>query len=293
MSLSYNEYKEHYNGSFSDLQHHVGQGDTTEINAWFDSHFSGVNETDKKEYMDYLERMILNCPYFFAFSSLSANGHVPSKEVIDEEYKRRHLAVLQHFPAKEQLHLIEHLLLMDKIEIDQDYLTLIKPEEVLKNPDIFNGSRMHRIAGYLFFHDKFSILDFIESYFFIKPLDLSDKSLQIHYQEKNSRGSMWVESDNPIFKPYSNIIFSYSEEKKNYLMEQGLSLPTYDDVNTFKNHFMATQHYIGEEGLNNLFHQINSYQKMMHYQHVSRIIESTYGEGSYLDESGLVKKLKL
>lgn len=297
MSVSYknyNDYKEQNQDNFSVLQHHVSHGDEPEIHAWFDSHFMGLNDEEKKEQYRHLGRSIINSTYFFAFSSTSStNGHVQSREVIDEEYKRRHLAVLQHFPVQDQLNLIQHLLLMEKIEIDKDYFTLINREDALKNPEIFQGALAYRIAGHLFFHNQFSMLDFIEDYFSFKPLELSDVSLQVHYRDKNSHGSTWVYSGEPIFKPYSNIIFSYSEEKRNYLTEKGISLPTYDDVNTFKDHFLATKNYIGKEGTHNLFHNINSYQKMMHYEHVSQMIEETYGDSSRLDESGLAKKLKL
>lgn len=282
---SYQDYKEQTKESFSLLQYHVSNADEPEIDAWFEQHFSDLSSQDSTTQYGFLFRNILNAFSFFAFSSTATD-----RESIESQQKIRHLAVLKHFPAQEQLGLIHNFLLIDKTNLDADYFNLM---DVAQTQALTDNGPWFRIVSNLFYLDKFSLIDFLESRFETPFLDLNSTSLQLHYQDKNSRGYTWVKSADPVFKPYSNIIYAYSEDKDAYLNEKNIAKPSYDDVNLFKQCFMETSHSIGEEGVNNLFDKINPYQKMMHYYHLNTLIESEHENTSTMDDVAHYKGAKI
>jgi hypothetical protein len=285
---NYNDYKAQTKDLVSVLQHHISNNDSNEIDAWFEQHFAKLNQKDKSIQYDYLFRVIINSTYFFSFSSSSVNGVVASKDIIEEQQKQRHLAVLKHFPAKEQLGLV-HSFLLDQTNLDSDYFIRMDVPTIQALED---KSHWHRIVSRFFYQEKFSLIDFLDTRFETSFLELSNESLQLNYKNKNSHGYFWLNHDEPVFKTYWNIIFSYSESKDAYLKEKNITKPSYEDVNFFKKILMKNKYAqgIGEEGLNNIYDNINSYQKMMYYYHLNSIIESEHGNSNDDNDNAVLHK---
>lgn len=271
-----NQTKEH----FTLLKSFVLAGNIEQIDVWFSKHFDYQDEQEN----GYLSQLIRNTTHFYAQKKSDYNSPPTiNLKTIEEEGKKRHLAIIKHFPPREQLSLIHDLLLIENHQMDEDYFSLINYTGENKEKGFLLHSSWVKIIAECFFQEQFNLIDYIEHRFQHDFLNQADKSIALHYDEDTFHGVTFASDQNAFFKAYFDIMLYYSETKKAYLKEKGIELPNHHDAVFLQNKIMARHDY-PREGMVKLVGNLKAYQAKLRYDNLNNQIEAEYGDNQVDNE---------
>lgn len=283
--MKYKHYEDYLNQTkecFILLKKLVFAGNVEQIDAWFSEYF----DYDDEQENGYLSQRIRNTPYFYNHQGSDyQNEPAEHQNRMILEDKKRHLAIIKHFPPREQLSLLHdlYLVLLTRKTMDEDYFSLIHYSDEHKEKGFLLHSSWVRIIAECFFQEQFNLIDYIEHRFEHDFLNQADKSIALHYQEDTFHGVTFASDHNASFKAYFDIMLYYSETKKAYLKEKGIELPNHDDAVFLQNKIMARQDY-PREGMVKLVGNLKTYQAKLRYDNLNHQIEAEYGNNQVDNE---------
>jgi hypothetical protein len=281
--MKYDNYDDYLNKTYNHfilLKHLVFEGDMTGIDLWFSEHFDYQYELEN----GYLSQLIRNTTHFYAQKKLDNNHNDNPQAIINQdsilaEAKKRHLAIIKHFPAREQLALLHDLLLINDLFLigknwmDKDYFSLIHYSHDDKEKGFLLHSSWSRIIEECFFQEQFSLIDYIEQHFEHDFLNQSNQSMALHYQEDTFHGVTFVTDTRQSFRAYFSIMLDYNETKAAYLKNKGIELPSHQDAVFLQNKIM-TRHDYPREGMVKLVGNLKTYQVQLRYDSLNAQVEA-------------------
>ena len=194
----------------------VSHAEEDMVDKWFME-----NPITSPEVADSLVRLVLEAEMsFYSFSSPSMD-----RAELDEEKFRREKMLLSHFELKQQLDLITCSPSMDTgfkhIELLKYDLTNYEHKAL-----ILKSNTMGEVLGQIFNEQRFTELDDIQKFLDLNLLEKNYARAMVFYRQDNSRGMRFLDLPERNFKPYYDIIFNYSDEKRDYLASHGIALPS-------------------------------------------------------------------
>ncbi len=201
------------NPEFKELNYFVFEGLTNEIDSWFEKYNVSKNKNLERK----LALRILNTPYFFSFRTDST-----SIKKIDQERIIRETAVLKNLRLENQL------LLFSPASIDKvlsDHFNVMKLTPKNKNHLKSSGKVVFIITS-LLNEEKFVEIEKINKLLGWQTLEQKTDGVIFSYKEKSSHGAFYVKIQEKLFSPKYDVVFSFTKEKKDFIISQSVDLPT-------------------------------------------------------------------
>jgi hypothetical protein len=253
---------------FKELKNFVGNGDYDEIDNWFKKYQISKKPRVEKD----LTLRILNESYFFSFA---CTPFITNRQEVLDETTKREVAILRNLKCENQLKLFSVASIDD---VNYKHFEVIKLTK--KNKELLKHSNsVCHVITKLFNDEKFSEIDKIESILKFSVLEQNCNYVAFHHREKNSRGVNFFKIDETIFASKYDIVFNYTETKKQYLDEKGISLPTVDEA-TYLHHKMLkavneNQGYWRSEDIERVNQAVKSYKIQKSYLDLNSDLENT------------------
>lgn len=264
MLSSENDYKE----SLDELQRIVSEGNKFAIDKWFNDYSFDKNSIEAHQFAKSMAKR----HYFFSFRSPLNT----SKAFFDEQSIIRETAVLKHFALKSQLEILASLYISDEVKLEHirvlDY-SLNKPED----KEIIDKSQILDVIWMTFFSkEKFKDFEEIQSILGFSLIDKECSLAHILYKGKNISGAITVILGDKVYKPYFDIIFNYTETKKKYILDLGLSLPNIkeseDLLALVREKIEKDPYFNRKDNLDMLHDKTRQYLKCTRYESLTKMI---------------------
>lgn len=202
---------------FSDFMESV---DTKSLN-----HFFKKNYSTKKE-KDILFNFIINSSFFFMFRT-----HATNRDEIEQQSLLRTLPFFKLFPLTEQISLLNSPIHNFNIS-NMTYFENLNVNK--KSINQLSSNSVSFLLTDLFHKECFHILDYLEDKLNKNIDNTYSHIFSVHYKEQYSYGCFNISMDklNPSYKPIYDIIFNYTDNKKNYIINKGMNLPSKKEIDS-------------------------------------------------------------
>lgn len=204
---------------------HLYKGEYDDVQNWFE--FYGISPTKNPARKKEIINFIFNASYFFSFRSPSFNI-----QELNRQRKERHFAILKHFSFSDQINILGKIAFDDDI-ISKEYvdkLNITKPKEIKEDVKKFDFSYILIKAFNL---ENFELLDALEEKLKIDVMQLPYSTTVFFYKEKSARGGFTIKAQEPIFTAKNEIIFNYSDAKKEYLESKNLKIADHIEAQNY------------------------------------------------------------
>lgn len=254
--------KKEHTKEMKELRNLVFEGEIEAIDIWFEKNLYNHSKSKQSKIIEDLSKYIINQEsYFFSFKD-----DYFDIDKISKEKEKRINSVIKHIDLKHQLKILNNHL-YDDIKIE--YLNRLKQTPINKEKDIEIVNELGLITTRLFFNEKFDYIDFLINHLSYSPLDNYSQNFILMKKEKYSLSGTYFYCEDNCVKPYYDIIYNYSEEKKEYLISKNITLPSKEDVLLFiseleKNINKSKVNYSNDDRLEKI-KDINNYLTYLHY----------------------------
>ena len=203
---------------FLELRRYFQNGEYQKIDKWFER--NKISENPELE--SRVVEKIINSPNFFSF-----NCFVFNNEYVNNEKTKREIAILKNLSLKNQLILLSPAGID---EVNSDHFKVIKltPE----NRKILESSeKIAFITTKFFWSENFAEIDKIQEILGFNVMEQKVKTV-IFCKGKpySSNGATYLQISKSIFSPKCDIIFNFSEEKRKFLEERNITLPSIEET---------------------------------------------------------------
>lgn len=261
---------------FSELKKFVFEGEYEEIDNWFQKH-----QISKKPSLEHdLILRILNEHYFFSFHCSST-----SRNFIEKERRDREITILKNFKCENQLRLFGISAIE---EVTHEHFKVFKLTP--KNKELIqNSASFSYVITKLFNDENFDELNKISDILKMQVLDQKSEGATFFYREQYSRGSMHFKVGQLVsFSPKFDLIFNYTDAKKDYLDSKGIQLPTIEEAATIHHemlHDVASRNQgLIKDDAEKIENAVNSYKIQKNYLDL---------KGNLQDSNKTTKKIKI
>jgi len=242
VSDSYSEFDDKFIDEFYKLEGYTQSGEYQKIDKWFER--NKISENPELE--NYIIRKIKEEEVFFS-SFINYSTERYSKEEFNIERTKREIAILKNLSFKAQLKLLfSNLAIKD---ITSDHFKVIKitheNKKILESNEniVFLITKRFTAGEFTEIDEIQKILGFnvmeqkISTTMFCYDIQrLGSNSYGLHYFVQ----SVHLPINKPIFSPKCDIIFNYSEEKRKFLEERNITLPTIEEANNLYYEMLKT-----------------------------------------------------
>ena len=205
------------NKDFSELCHLVKDGDEQGVYDWFEKHKISRRPRLQRD----LTQRILNTHYFFSFQSYSTNS-----KFIENERLRRELSILSNLKPENQLLLFNVTCIED---MDSRHFSVMRLNKKEKE-SLIKNNKIVSIITKLLNEEKFDEIKKINKLLGWNTLEQKSELISFYYKERSGRGSLHFKINEPYFDPTFDIVFNFTEEKKNFIESTGIKIPTIEEA---------------------------------------------------------------
>jgi len=218
------------NADFLELKRYIRSGKYQEINKWFEKNKVSGNPELEKNTVEKIKPLFIN-PYN-SIHKRYLKKYLNDEKIIRENINEREISILKNLSFENQL---KFLSILEIDNINSDYFKVLKLTP--KNKKIIKSNE----NVITIITEKFVTEDFIEIDKIQEILDFNviEQKTDIakfyfNFEKKPSYHLQKIRAlkiTKPIFSPKCGIIFAYSEEKRKFLEERNIALPTIEEAN--------------------------------------------------------------
>jgi len=210
--------------NFLELSNYIYNDDYQKIDKWFKK-CKVLKDQELENYVvkKIIHEIIIGSFFLLPFITDDALNCYNDIERIKRKTKRE-IAILKNLSFKNQLQLLFRAI----DEVNSDHFKVIKLTP--KNKKFLESNEnIVSIITKKFITEDFTEIDKIQEILGFNVIDQKSSIVRFYFYHKNlhsSFGARYLQISKPIFSPKCGIIFAYSEEKRKFLEERNIALPT-------------------------------------------------------------------
>jgi len=218
------------NANFSELKRYIRSGKYQEIDKWFEENKVSGNLELEKNVVEKIKPLFFNPNN--SIHKRRLKKYLNDEKIRKENINEREISILKNLSFENQLRFLS---VLEKNNINPDYFKVLKLTPENKKA-IRSNENIITIITEKFITENFAEIDKIQEILGFNIMEQKTNIARFYFEFKNKppytlKGLRDLKITKPIFSPKCGIIFAYSEEKRKFLEERNIALPTIEETN--------------------------------------------------------------